>query len=224
MSNIQVFCDFDGTITKLDTLNKFLHLYADKKWLDIEEEWEQGKIGSRECISEQMKLFSNMTQKKIENFLSEIKIDESFIEFLEIVKKHNIDFYIVSDGFDYFIKRILQKNGIDDVNIFANKLTFNEGKFYTEFPYSNSECSISAGVCKCNIVKKYRNVTKSLIYIGDGLSDFCVSEKADFLFAKERLLEYCKKSKNTDKFRNLIGFSDFSDIICYLKENILENK
>lgn len=224
MGDVQIFCDFDGTITKEDTLNKFLRLYADKRWLDIEREWEQGKIGSKDCISRQMNLLSGITENQIEDFLSDIQIDDYFFDFLELVRIHNVDFFVVSDGFDFFINRIFRKYGIKNVCLFANNLTFSNGEFITKFPYNNSTCKISSGVCKCNIIKKYRNVTKSLIYIGDGVSDFCVAEKADFLFAKQKLLEYCKRNKNTDKFYNLIGFSDFSDIISYLKENILKDK
>ena len=199
MANIQIFCDFDGTITKTDTLNKFLKIYADKKWLDFELEWEQGKIGSRECIREQMQLFSNMTEEKMNDYLAGIQIDEYFLDFFRLIKDNGIEFYIVSDGFDLFINKILKNFSITGVKIFANKLTFDNGTFITEFPFTDEDCAIAAGVCKCNILKKYRNVTKSLIYIGDGLSDFCAAEKADFLFAKERLLEYCKKNKSTNK-------------------------
>ena len=52
MKNLVVFSDFDGTITKEDTLNKFLRVYADKKWLEIEDKWLNGEIGSKECIEE----------------------------------------------------------------------------------------------------------------------------------------------------------------------------
>ena len=218
MDNIQIFCDFDGTITKKDTLNNFLRLYADEKWLEIEAQWENGEIGSRECLTEQMKFVPDMTEEKLEKFLSSIEIDEYFREFLDLIKEYNIDFYIVSDGFDYFINKVLEKNGIRGLKIFSNRLTFSDGKFLTGFPYNEADCSISAGVCKCNIIKKYANVTKPVFYIGDGVSDFCASKTADVLFAKGRLLEYCKKNKDNDKYHNIIGFCDFSDIICYLKE------
>ena len=36
MKNFQFFCDFDGTITKEDTLNKFLRVYAKTDWLEVE--------------------------------------------------------------------------------------------------------------------------------------------------------------------------------------------
>ena len=73
MKNIQVFSDFDGTITKTDTLNKFLRTYADVEWLDVEDKWVSGEIGSKECIEEQMKLFSSMSQKILDEFIDSIK-------------------------------------------------------------------------------------------------------------------------------------------------------
>lgn len=217
MENIQVFSDFDGTITKEDTLNKFLRLYADKKWLDIEDDWVKGKIGSKECIERQMKLFPEMTQEILDNFIDDIEIDESFVPFYNFLKQKNIDFYIVSDGFDYFIERILANHGIFDAKVFSNKLKFENGKFFTFFPNSNENCKRQSGVCKCGVLEKNkfgnRIVTKRVLYAGDGMSDFCAAQKVDILFAKGALLEYCKNTK----IDNLIGFDTFDEIMNYIK-------
>ena len=213
MKNYQFFCDFDGTITKEDTLNKFLCLYADKKWLDIEDEWIKGKIGSKECIEKQMQLFDNVDEKSINDFIDSIEIDETFNDFLNYLKSQDIDFCIVSDGFDYFIKRILKRYNIDDIKIFSNKLEIKDGKFITYFPNYNKECKPGAGVCKCNVIKSNRIVTKRVLYAGDGVSDFCAAKNVDFLFAKGKLLEY---GKNTP-INNLIEFSSFKEITDYIK-------
>lgn len=213
MKNYQFFCDFDGTITKEDTLNKFLRLYASKEWLDIEDEWIKGKIGSKECIERQMGLFPQMDEHTIQNFINSIEIDAAFPDFLNYLKKENIDFFIVSDGFDYFINRILKNYNIGDVKIFSNKLEFKNGKFKTYFPYFDFSCKQGSGVCKCNVIHSNRIVTKRLLYAGDGMSDFCASHNADILFAKGKLLEY---GKNT-KINNLIGFESFEEIKNYIK-------
>lgn len=213
MKDYQFFCDFDGTITKEDTLNKFLSLYADKEWLKVEDEWVRGKIGSKECIERQMQMFPAMDEKTIKNFVDSIEIDPTFPDFLEYLRQENIDFYIVSDGFDYFIKRILNNNNIFDVKIFSNGLKFENGKFQINFPYFISSCENGSGVCKCNVIKSNRIVTKRLLYAGDGMSDFCASKKVDILFAKGKLLEY---GKNT-KIDNLTEFETFEEIKSYIK-------
>ena len=90
MKNLVVFSDFDGTITKEDTLNKFLHIYADSKWLEIENRWINNEIGSKECIEEQMKLVSVPEQEKMDKFIESIEIDETFPDFYNYLRKENI--------------------------------------------------------------------------------------------------------------------------------------
>lgn len=213
MKNYQFFCDFDGTITKEDTLNKFLRVYASEYWLEVEDMWIRGDIGSKECIERQMQLFPLMSEKILDDFIDTIEIDKTFPDFLNYLKSEQIDFYIVSDGFDYFIKKILKKNNIENVKIFSNKLSLENGKFKTDFPHHNLSCKPKSGVCKCNMIKNNRIVTKRVLYAGDGMSDYCAADKVDILFAKGTLLEY---GKNT-KIDNLIGFDSFEEIKNYIK-------
>lgn len=212
-NNIQFFSDFDGTITKEDTLGKLLSLYADDEWYDIEEQWVRGEIGSLECLEKQMNLIKPLSDKELDEFIESIEIDEYFPEFYQYLEKNNIEFYTVSDGFDYLIQRILDKYQIKPKYIFANHLEFINGKFITSFPHFDSTCPKKAGMCKCNIVKVYRNVTKSTIYAGDGLSDQCVSSKVDMLFAKNKLWEYVKK----ENIQKAINFTSYKDIHSYMK-------
>lgn len=217
MKNFVFFSDFDGTITKEDTLNKFLQLYAYPEWIDVENKWLNGEIGSKECIEKQMQMFPQINDKIINDFVNSIEIDETFPDFLNYLKSENIDFYIVSDGFDLLIEKILKKYNLKDIKIFSNKLKLVNGKFETEFPNYNPNCKRQSGVCKCNVLNKNKIVTKRVLYAGDGLSDFCVSSKVDILFAKGSLLEYCKNTKNKDFNINPIGFDAFSEIKNYIK-------
>ena len=105
----QIFCDFDGTITKVDTIGEFLNRFANKKWLDVEKQWRNGQIGSRDCMIKQFSFIKNVSMSQLESFFNDIEIDETFIEFYNNVKKRNIKFTIVSDGFDIFIYNILGK-------------------------------------------------------------------------------------------------------------------
>ena len=87
---LQIFCDFDGTITKKDTLNSFFRTYADTKWLEVEADWRNGKIGSAECIIKQMQLLRDIDTDTVDKFLKNIEIDEYFPEFLEFIKENDI--------------------------------------------------------------------------------------------------------------------------------------
>ena len=101
-----IVSDFDGTITTKDALYEFMEKYADKKWLEIEQNWRLHKMNSQDCLIEEFNLIPNLSAELIDNFIDTVKIDSYFIEFNEIRLKNNVDFLIVSDGLDYFIKKI----------------------------------------------------------------------------------------------------------------------
>lgn len=210
MRDMIIVSDFDGTITKTDTLSKFLEDYADPKWLDIENDWREGKFGSQECLVKQFALVPNLTSELIDNFLDTMEIDEGFIPFALRAKKNGIPIVILSDGLDYFINKILEKNKIDFVNVITNHAYFG-GKYNTdfiiEFPNDSKHCSNNAGTCKCIVVKNLKKRYKKVVYIGDGASDFCVSKEPDIVYAKSGLAEFCKRNNLKH-----IEFKNYSDI------------
>jgi len=192
-----IYCDFDGTITKRDSVNEFFELYA-PNWLNSEKLWIEGKISSRENAIIQVGLLKNISQKQLDDYINSIEIDDYFLEFVEFVKSNNIKLTILSDGFDLFIQKVLERYNLD-IPYYANKLIYKDGKFSIEFPYYNENCDKKAGMCKCQKVKE-----KSFCYIGDGTSDLCIASKADVLFASKNLHIYCKE--NNIKHSHFISF------------------
>ena len=197
-----IYCDFDGTITKKDAVNGFFEKYADAKWLQYEDLWMEGKISSRENAIKQVALIENVSQNQINQYIDSIEIDKSFLDFVAYLQKKEIKLTVLSDGFDLFIKKTLEKYNLD-IPIYANHLFFKDNKLQIEFPYYNEKCDISAGMCKCNKIKE-----KEFCYIGDGTSDLCVAKKASVLFATKKLRQYCEKN-NISHY----PFDSFMDII-----------
>lgn len=200
-----IYCDFDGTITKDDYVNKFLSLFADSKWLDIECQWLEGEIGSRECMQKQVELIKELPPHELNAFIDSIKIDEYFVEFYNYAKKNGYKLVILSDGFDLFISEVLKKHNLTDINYYSNTLIYKNNKFSLEFKNSNAKCSTGSGVCKCS-----KTLEKNFYYIGDGLSDACVAKKATTLFAKDKLQKFCDGNRI-----NYINFKTFNDILNY---------
>ena len=203
-----IYCDFDGTITKKDTVNTFFDMFASKKWLEYEQLWIDGKITSKENAVAQVSLLKNVTQKQLNDYIDNIEIDETFFDFISYVNAKNIKFTILSDGFDLFIKKTLEKYNLDNIQFFANHLIYENNSFRIEFPYHNDKCDIGAGMCKCNKVKE-----DTFCYIGDGTSDLCIARKANLLFATKNLQKYCEKN-----FIKHYTFNSFRNIIDVLEE------
>ena len=99
MQDTILVSDFDGTITKIDTLSKFLEDYAEPKWLDIENDWRDGKFGSQECLTKQFALVPHLTPDLIEKFLDTMEIDDGFVPFCKQLKKKNIPIILVGKQF-----------------------------------------------------------------------------------------------------------------------------
>ena len=207
MNKVCILSDFDGTITDKDGLYAFISTYAQGDWQKIEQDWVEGKISSKECLIEEFNLVPNLSEELIDNFINTLTIDKTFINFYSEIVRNNINFYIVSDGIDYFIDKIFSRYGISGIKIISNHGEFVNGKFVITFPNDNPKCINNAGTCKCSVLSGLKNKYEKIIYIGDGVSDFCVAGKADILYAKSRLKDFCK-GKNI----KCIPFDKFADI------------
>lgn len=204
---MHIFCDFDGTISSSDATDQVLEKFAEGSWRAIEEEWNRGIIGSRECMQRQIALI-RATLPELDTFLETISIDPGFLGLLNFCRRRALPLTIVSDGVDYFIKRILMKNQISGLPIIANVLNIDtkDGSniFTLSSHYASNKCVSGSGVCKCKVVEK----AQARIYIGDGRSDFCVADKVDIVFAKDRLADYCR-----DQEIPFICFDGFTDLL-----------
>lgn len=187
---IQVFCDFDGTITAGDTVDLLLETLADPCWIEVEKRWERGEIGSRECMAQQVPLIRG-GWPAILKVLDTVKVDHSFTTFVNWCRIRKIPVSIVSDGLDKVIHHVLDREGIVVDRIWSNHLVEHKsGALSLEFPRSNHKVVCPSGLCKCQVLDQAGAVTK--VVIGDGRSDFCWSRNADILFAKDKLLTHCK--------------------------------
>ena len=189
-----VFIDFDNTITTLNIFDDMLKRFSDdESWRQFEREWENGRIGSRECLSRQLECLK-LTKDSLDKYLSTVKLDPYFKKLAEFLKSRNIPLIVLSDNFDYILKRILKNNHVRGLSIYANKLRFVKGKLTPSFPFADKDCRVCAH-CKIKNLLANKAGDPIIIYIGDGQSDICPAKSADIVFAKSHLLSYFKEKK-----------------------------
>ncbi len=210
---LKIFCDFDGTVTKkdvwVDALGRFI---KDKHAFEIVcKDFETGSISSRECIRRELALIEDFSFEVFDSFIEQQEIDDYFIEFTEYCRENNFEIRLLSEGLDYYIEYVLKKFNIQ-LPYYSNKLILNEENgrlsLTCDFPYSDEHC-VSCGVSKRNILMANTDeLNKEIsVFIGDGVSDFCVSSYADVVFAKHKLASYCWKNNIT-----YYEYKDFRDI------------
>jgi 2-hydroxy-3-keto-5-methylthiopentenyl-1-phosphate phosphatase len=74
--------------------------------------------------------------------------------------------------------------------VVANRLAGQPGAWRLEQPWTRAGCAAGSGVCKCGVAEPWEPDLRTTVYVGDGRSDFCVSGRADVLFAKAALADY----------------------------------
>lgn len=217
-----LFLDFDGTIAKRDVIDAILEQYADARWQIPEIEWRAGRIGSRACLSEQMSLV-RATRKELDALLDSIKLDEGFDVLLQTCAMHQIPAAIISDGFDYCIRRILARTTTAftlrgrGMRICASELEQKgERQWQLGFPFFHQGCAHGCATCKPAVMSLLNNANAPTIFVGDGLSDCYAAASADMVFAKDSLAEYCGEQQIT-----YIPFESLTDVAASLEAALL---
>lgn len=194
-----VFSDFDGTITRMDVTDEILTRLADPAWREIEDEWVRGRIGSRECLERQIALVET-TEAALEELIDAIPLDPDFPAFVDFTRREAIPFYVLSDGFDYVIRRVLIRCGVsgqlrDGSHLFASSLRLQGHRLAVRFPHAPAPCEHGCATCKPAVMRAVAKDRRPIVYIGDGLSDRFAVEISDLVFAKGPLLDYCRERK-----------------------------
>jgi 2,3-diketo-5-methylthio-1-phosphopentane phosphatase len=184
----QVLIDFDGTITLEDSVDAILSAFASSDWLQVEHAWEEGEIGSAECMRRQAALV-RATPAHLDAFIEKIAIDHDLTNILDVCTRASAEVAIVSDGYDYVIARTLERIGARCRVISGCLSHAREARWRFETPNARVDCRTDASTCKCAVAAPV-----GAIVIGDGRSDFCVAERAAFVFAKGRLARHCREN------------------------------
>ncbi len=200
----RVLCDFDGTIALEDVTDSLLERFALDGWQDIESAWKDGRIGSRECMAGQVALI-RATKTELDDHLDGVAIDPAFPAFVALCRAVHVPLTVVSDGLDYAIRRILDRHGLAGLPILANRFEpAGPRRYRLAFPHANAACATASGTCKCKIAEDQTAGRALSLLIGDGASDMCAAGSVDLVFAKDKLLAYCR-----DRGLPFVAFRDF---------------
>ena len=216
-----VFLDFDGTISIGDVVDTILERYADLDWLRVEQEWAAGRLGSRECLQQQMALV-RASRAEIDTLLDDVQVDEGLVPLLEACTRHRLAVHIVSDGFDCFIHRILARLSpearqlLDGVRVCASHLEpLAGGRWRTAFPFFRRPCAHGCATCKPAVMRALNPSGAPALFVGDGLSDRYASVDAAVVFAKDKLARFCSEHGIA-----YVHYESLADVGAFIDETI----
>jgi 2,3-diketo-5-methylthio-1-phosphopentane phosphatase len=201
---LEVFVDFDGTITDVDTFDALVRAVAgDAAWDAIDGPLLAGEITLREALARQAAAVRLSRAETLTFMVTHAKVDPAFGPFVDGVRAHGGAIRVVSSGIATVIHDALQRSNVD-VDVIANDVDFAPSGWTMTFvdPSDN-------GHDKAVHVRAAQLRGAHTVYIGDGISDFAAAVVADERFAKAgRALEaYCR-----ERAISCISFTSFDEI------------
>jgi 2-hydroxy-3-keto-5-methylthiopentenyl-1-phosphate phosphatase len=108
------------------------------------------------------------------------------------VSKKGIRIVIVSNGLDFYIKRILEDNGLQNIEYHAAETRFHSNSL--KVWYIGPDGSIVDSGFKGKYVNQYLDDGYQVVYIGNGTSDLTPASCSHQVFATESLLKHCQRT------------------------------
>src|SRR5690606_33035040 len=106
-----------------------------------------------------------------------ISLDPSFKDFVAWAQENRCSLKILSGGISSFIRKLLQSEGLESLEVLANH--WNEA--FVPLHQSPPACA-NFSHCKCLSLKSARLSEYRSVYIGDGWTDRCPAQYVDFVF------------------------------------------
>ena len=204
-----VACDFDGTLTRQDTLVEILNRFGHSRWAEIQERVVAGEISIREGLQSEMGSV-RATSEELQGLLSSrIQLDPTFPAFLQGMRRKGVPVVVLTGGFDFCVETVLRAAGLWPIPFLANRLiykgTVHQGDaplsgvspcglsptWLVDFPYPSARCE-ACGHCKGDPIRDWVSRGYTTVFVGNGVTDRCAAQAAALTFAKDELYPWCK--------------------------------
>jgi 2-hydroxy-3-keto-5-methylthiopentenyl-1-phosphate phosphatase len=197
-----VLTDFDDTAAAQNVAELLLNRFGHPSWQDVRQRFRDGELNLKE--------YQEITFRDIQASRSDMGkyVQENanfrphFQELWRYCQDQGIPMAIVSQGLDFYIEALLEKEGLTGVPVYAVDTQFTPQGITYQYNYTrpgNEEAGNSKGV----VVDSFLQQGHYIFFAGDGASDFEAAERADVVFAHQTLARQCAEEN--------IAFQEFKD-------------
>ncbi len=210
MKKFAFVSDFDGTLTDRD----FYHIVMDKYLKDwaweYYYEWRKTKKINVEFLN---KIFGSMdrSEEEILEDILNLPLDPYAIDFIKRVESCGGDFYILSAGTSYYIKKLLAHYNINNVTVISMEGIY-KNRGIQILPDSKSEFySETFGLDKAKVILTLKQKYSKVYFSGDSEPDVGAANEADCAFARNDLKELL-----SEKNIPFVSFNKFNEVETYM--------
>jgi 2-hydroxy-3-keto-5-methylthiopentenyl-1-phosphate phosphatase len=187
----KIYSDFDETISVRDVGSQILARFGTQIAFDIWKDFDAGAKNAAECLQIACDSVSGFSSEALSEIADEQKLKSGFSKFAEYCREKGIELRISSDGFSCYIREILEKNGLAHIPFWTNTIEIeSDGTLSRDFTNQREGCDRCAS-CKCALLATTSDDSDTIVYIGDGYSDWCPATMADVVFACRDLKRQC---------------------------------
>jgi 2,3-diketo-5-methylthio-1-phosphopentane phosphatase len=195
---MQIFCDFDGTITNRDSIVFLTEEFGGGEAfrLEVLDDIKTGRMTVFEAIERELATVKVGWEEAVASLKASVHVDPTFAGFVEYCREQGLPLTVLSSGMDPVVELFVDGFGIP---FFAHPVEVSRaGWVYRRNPRHD----------KKTILKSAKKAGE-IVFIGDGTSDVAAVPYSDILFAKrgQFLAEYCR-----DEGIHCHPFTDFRDV------------
>ena len=202
-----IFCDFDGTITNVETFVGMCKTFAPDLFDEIGKKMWMKELTIREGVRQLLSSLPSSLYPDMLSYIDDKEIRPGFPEFLDYCNSKDIPVVIISGGlYDSVVRKL--GNLKDKVSaIYAAKIDAS-GEYLKVFSDYEHEGEL---VAKAKIMSNYR--TQYKIAIGDGPTDIEMAKYADIVFARGLLKKFLPENKEYYEWDDFFDVMDTLSII-----------
>ncbi|MCX8125410.1 MAG: haloacid dehalogenase-like hydrolase [Spirochaetes bacterium] len=202
-----VFCDFDGTITTVETFVGMCKTYAPELFDTIGKKMWAKEITIREGVRQLLESLPSSLYPQMLSYIDDKEMRAGFPEFLDYCNAHKIPVVIISGGLYDSVVRKLGYLKEKVAGVYAAKIDASGEylKVYSDYEYEGEL------VAKAKIMSNYHS--QCTIAIGDGPTDIEMAKYANIVFARGLLKKFLPKDKEYYEWDDFYDVMDTLSII-----------
>jgi 2-hydroxy-3-keto-5-methylthiopentenyl-1-phosphate phosphatase len=188
VESLLIACDFDGTITRHDTLHLIVDAFGTRGlWQAIEPRLRAGEVTIEQAMSEEFASVRATPEQVRALVLGEAGLRPGFPELVEWARERGHRLVVVSSGFRSVIDALLDHWGIRGLEVTSNDARFTPEGCELLWADRGEACPECDRRCKRHDLRGHLRPGERLVYIGDGISDRCGARMAELVFARHHL-------------------------------------
>ena len=202
-----ILVDFDGTACTADVSEVLLREFGDPRWPEYDEAVDRGEMGLREAARHQAAMLKGTPEEMLAYAVAACPMDATFAPFVAWAEARDLPLTLVSDGFAFYLRPILDAAGLGHLEVITNELVFGgAAPPRLRHPNGHPEC-VGCGTCKMLAALRFRERFGPVAFVGEGQSDRYGALYSDVVFAKDSLPAICERDGVP-----FLPWNDFGDV------------